>query len=171
MLVEHGRVVVSFGGLAGDCDNYVGLRDLDVRQRAAAARSTTPSRPRARPGCGRRPDPVLGRNGHVYVASGNGAELHGRLDKSDSVTELSAIKLHRLSMFAPSTWKDDNIRDLDLGSSSPISVPGVHRIVIAGKRGVVYLLREHFGGVGSAVAKLERLPRVRGAALASAGPC
>ena len=24
LLVEHGRVVVSFGGLAGDCDNYVG---------------------------------------------------------------------------------------------------------------------------------------------------
>ena len=24
MLVAHGRVMVSFGGLAGDCDNYVG---------------------------------------------------------------------------------------------------------------------------------------------------
>ena len=35
------------------------------------------------------PGPVLGRNGHVYVASGNGAELDGRWDKSDSVTELS----------------------------------------------------------------------------------
>ena len=47
------------------------------------------------------PGPVLGRNGHVYVASGNGAELHGRWDKSDSVTELSPKKLHRLSVFAP----------------------------------------------------------------------
>src|SRR4029079_14819868 len=33
-------------------------------------------------------------------------------------------------------------------------VPAVTRIVIAGKRGVVYLLREHFGGVGSAVSRL-----------------
>ena len=39
------------------------------------------------------PGPILGRNGHVYVASGNGAELNGRFDRSDSVTELSAIKL------------------------------------------------------------------------------
>src|SRR5207342_402776 len=98
--------------------------------------------------------PVLGRNGHVYVASGNGAEVNGRFDKSDSVTELSAIKLHRLSIFAPSTWKDDNARDLDLGSSSPVSIPGLHRIVIAGKRGVVYLLHEHLGGVGSAIRQL-----------------
>ena len=55
-------------------------------------------------------------------------------------------------MFAPSTWKDDNLRDLDLGSMSPMSVPSLHRIVIAGKRGVVYLLHEHFRGVGSAIA-------------------
>jgi hypothetical protein len=101
------------------------------------------------------PGPVLGRNGHVYVASGNGAELDGRWDKSDSVTELSTRKLHRLSVFAPGTWRDDNVRDLDLGSMSPLSVPAVHRIVIAGKRGVVYLLREHLGGVASAVAHLD----------------
>jgi hypothetical protein len=87
----------------------------------------------------------------VYVASGNGAELRGRWDKSDSVTELSRKKLHRLSVFAPSSWRDDNARDLDLGSMAPLPVPAVRRIVIAGKRGVVYLLREHFGGVGSAV--------------------
>ena len=97
------------------------------------------------------PGPVLGRNGHVYVASGNGAELHGRWDKSDSVTELSPKRLHRRSVFAPSTWRDDNIRDLDLGSSSPTMLPGLRRIVIAGKRGVVYLLHEHFRGVGSAI--------------------
>jgi hypothetical protein len=91
----------------------------------------------------------------VYVASGNGAELNGRWDKSDSVTELTAKRLHRVSVFAPSTWKDDNVRDLDLGSMSPMSVPSVHRIVIAGKRGVVYLLHEHFDGVGSAIANLD----------------
>jgi hypothetical protein len=96
--------------------------------------------------------PALGRNGNVYVASGNGAELSGRWDKSDSVTELTPKKLRRLSVFAPATWKDDNIKDLDLGSMSPMSVPSLHRIVIAGKRGVVYLLKERFGGVASAVA-------------------
>ena len=47
------------------------------------------------------PGPVLGRNGHVYVASGNGAELNGRFDKSDSVTELSARKMKRTLAVRP----------------------------------------------------------------------
>ena len=87
----------------------------------------------------------------VYVASGNGAELNGTWDKSDSVTELRPGTLQRLSVFAPSTWRDDNVKDLDLGSSSPAMVSAVDRLVIAGKRGVAYLLRPTLGGVGSAV--------------------
>src|SRR4029079_8689256 len=47
---------------------------------------------------------------------------------------------------------------------SPMSVPSLRRIVIAGKRGVVYLLREHFGGVGSAVTKLAGCHAFSGAA-------
>jgi len=165
LLVEHGRVVVSFGGLAGDCDNYVGY--VTSTSVTGAGRTFHYAVPTAREaGMWAPPGPVLGRNGHVYVASGNGAELNGRFDKSDSVTELSAIKLRRVSLFAPNTWRDDNRRDLDLGSSSPASVRGIHRIVIAGKRGVVYLLREHLGGVGSAVAKLAGCHAFAGAAVA-----
>jgi outer membrane protein assembly factor BamB len=152
ILVEHGRVVVSFGGLAGDCDNYVGyVTSTPVDGTGKTYHYAVPTQREA--GMWAPAGPVLGRNGHVYVASGNGAELHGRWDKSDSVTELSPVKLHRLSVFAPATWRDDNVRDLDLGSMSPVSVPSLHRIVIAGKRGVVYLLHEHFKGVGSAIAK------------------
>ncbi|HET7071764.1 MAG TPA: PQQ-binding-like beta-propeller repeat protein [Nocardioides sp.] len=152
VLVEHGRVVVSFGGLAGDCDNYVGyVTSTSVKGSGRTFHYAVPTAREA--GMWATPGPVLGRNGHVYVASGNGAELHGRWDRSDSVTELTPTRLHRRSVFAPATWKDDNLRDLDLGSMSPLPVPAVHRIVIAGKRGVVYLLREHFGGVGSAVAQ------------------
>ena len=151
VLVEHGRVVVSFGGLAGDCDNYVGyLTSTATTGTGATYHYAVPTAREA--GMWAPPGPVRGRNGNVYVASGNGAELHGRWDKSDSVTELSPTTLHRQSVFAPGTWKDDNLRDLDLGSMSPMSVPAVHRIVIAGKRGVVYLLHEHFGGVSSAIA-------------------
>src|SRR5205823_1123316 len=98
------------------------------------------------------PGPVLGANGHVYVASGNGAGTSGRWDKSDSVAELTEKKLRLVSAFAPSTWRQDNTEDRDLGSTSPLPVPAVHRIVIVGKRGVVYLLHEQFGGVGSQVA-------------------
>jgi hypothetical protein len=154
LLVENGRVVVSFGGLAGDCDNYVGY--VTSTSTSGSGRTYHYAVPTAREaGMWATGGPVLGANGHVYAASGNGAEVNGVWDKSDSVTELSATKLHRLSVFAPSTWRDDNQRDLDLGSSSPASVPGVHRIVIAGKRGTVYLLRQHFGGVGSEVTSLD----------------
>ncbi|HEY3528205.1 MAG TPA: PQQ-binding-like beta-propeller repeat protein [Nocardioides sp.] len=151
LLVAHGRVLVSFGGLAGDCDDYVGyVTSTSVK---GGGRTFHYAVPTAREGgIWATPGPGLGRNGHVYVAAGNGAEVNGRWDKSDSVTELSGKRLIRRSVFAPATWKDDNANDLDLGSMAPMSVPSVRRIVIAGKRGVVYLLREHFGGVGSAVA-------------------
>ena len=151
LLVEHGRVVVSFGGLAGDCDNYVGyVTSTPVTGVGRTFHYAVPTDREA--GMWATPGPVLGANGHVYVASGNGAELSGHWDKSDSVTELRQRRLQPVSYFAPSTWRDDNIEDRDLGSTSPLSVPAVHRIVIVGKRGVVYLLREHLGGVGSEVA-------------------
>jgi outer membrane protein assembly factor BamB len=163
VLVEHGRVVVSFGGLAGDCDNYVGyVTSTSVAGTGRTFHYAVPTQREA--GIWGPPGPVVGRNGDVYVASGNGAELHGRWDKSDSVTELTPVRLHRRSVFAPSTWKDDNIRDLDLGSMSPMSVPSLHRIVIAGKRGVVYLLHEHFKGVGSAITNLDGCHAFGGAA-------
>jgi outer membrane protein assembly factor BamB len=154
LLVANGRIIVTFGGLAGDCDNYVGY--ATSTSTSGSGRTFHYAVPTAREaGMWATGGPVLGANGHVYAASGNGAELNGTWDKSDSVTELTAKRLHRLSVFAPGTWRDDNQQDLDLGSSSPASVPGVHRIVIAGKRGTVYLLRQHFHGVGSAVAKLD----------------
>lgn len=164
VLVARGRVIVSFGGLAGDCDNYVGyVTSTPVSGHGRTHHYAVPTARAA--GMWAPPGPVLGRNRHVYVASGNGAELDGRWDKSDSVTELTARRLHRRSVFAPSTWRDDNLHDLDLGSMSPAMVPGLKRIVIAGKRGTAYLLREHFGGVGSTVSHLDGCHAFSGAAV------
>jgi YVTN family beta-propeller protein len=110
--------------------------------------------------------PMKGANGNVYVASGNGAEVSGQWDRSDSVTELTPKRLNVVSIFAPSTWPQDNAQDLDLGSSSPVSVRSLHRIVIAGKRGVVYLLPEHFNGIGSELADLDGCAAFGGPAVA-----
>ena len=109
------------------------------------------------------PGPVTGANGNVYVATGNGAEKQGRWDKSDSVTELTPVGMRRVGVFAPSTWRQDNADDLDLGSSSPVPVNG--RIVIAGKRGTVYLLKSSLGGVGAEVASLDGCTAFGGAAV------
>lgn len=148
LLVTHGRVISTFGGLDGDCDNYVGF----ATSVAATGKGKTRSYavPTAREaGMWAPGGPALGPNGDVYVSAGNGAATSGRWDKSDSITELAPRSLHRLAVFAPSTWAADNRGDLDLGSSSPVPVHG--RMVIAGKRGTVYLLRQGLGGVGSSI--------------------
>ena len=153
LLVTGGRVVTVFGGLTGDCSNYVGYATSVATDGSGATRSYAV--PTAREGgMWASAGPVRGSNGNVYVAAGNGAERGGTWDSSDSVTELTPAALRRRSIFAPSTWADDNRRDLDLGSSSPAVVRAVDRLVIAGKRGVAYLLRSSLGGVGSEVARL-----------------
>jgi outer membrane protein assembly factor BamB len=149
LLVTHHRVITSFGGLAGDCSNYVGyLTSVPTTGKGRTHAYAVPTAREA--GMWSPAGPVYdGSDGEVYVASGNGAELHGHWDKSDSVTALDPVTMKRLGVFAPSTWRQDNQDDLDLGSSSPMPVD--HRIVIAGKRGTVYLLHRSLGGVGSAV--------------------
>ncbi len=161
--VVGGRVVTTFGGLAGDCGDYVGYA-TSVRTDGTGPVDSYAVPTAREAGMWAPPGAVRGRNGHVYVASGNGAELHGRWDGSDSVTELTP-SMRRVSVFAPQTWRDDNVRDLDLGSSSPVVVGAARRLVIAGKRGVVYLLRPHLGGVASAVTNLDGCQAFGGAAV------
>jgi hypothetical protein len=164
LLVADGQVVTVFGGLAGDCGNYVGYAASVATDGSGPVHSyAVPTAREA--GMWSPPGPVRGPNGHVYVATGNGAELHGRWDRSDSVTELAPGTLRPLSVFAPATWRDDNVHDLDLGSMSPAPVPALHRLVIAGKRGVVYLLPLRLGGVGSAVTSIPGCTAFGGAAV------
>jgi outer membrane protein assembly factor BamB len=165
LLVTHGRVLTTFGGLAGDCDNYVGYVTSVAVNGMGKIHSYAVPTPREA-GMWATSGPVVGRNGNVYVSAGNGEKTSGRWDKSDSVTQLTPIKLRRVSAFAPATWRQDNAADLDLGSSS--AIPVSHRIVIAGKRGTVYLLREKLGGVGAAVRKLDGCTAFSGAAIADA---
>ena len=161
LLVTHHRVITAFGGLTGDCANYVGYAtSVPTDGTGATHHYAVPTLREA--GMWAPGGPVVGANGNVYVASGNGAELDGRWDKSDSVTELTPVRLRRVAIFAPASWRNDNAEDLDLGSTSP--VPVNHRIVIAGKRGVVYLLRQSLGGVGSALATRSGCPAFGGAA-------
>jgi len=165
LLVTKGRVLIAFGGLAGDCDNYVGyVVSVPTSGKGVSHSYAVPTSREA--GMWAPPGPVAGYHGNVYVASGNGGQLSGTWDKSDSVTELVPTTLRRVSVFAPSTWREDNVQDLDLGSSSPAMVPSVGRLVIAGKRGTVYLLKPTLGGVGSAVATIGGCQAFGGAAVA-----
>ena len=161
LLVAGGRVYVAFGGRLGDCGNYVGYVV------ASAVTGTGPllhyEIPTAREaGIWASPGPVVGPGGDIYIASGNGAEVGGRYDGSDSVVRLSST-LQRKALFAPSTWPQDNAADLDLGSMSPAIVG--NNLVVAGKRGVVYLLSAALGGVGGERATLSGCAGFGGAAV------
>jgi polyvinyl alcohol dehydrogenase (cytochrome) len=142
---EDGRVYVPFGGLYGDCGTYVGsIIGVPVDGTGSTVAFHVPTHFKAAmwaPG-----GPVIGPDGTLYMSAGNGSPS-GSFDGSDSVTALTPA-LHRISVFAPTTWKSDNANDLDLGSLSPAVLPG-GRVFIDGKLGEAYLLRTpNLGGVG-----------------------
>ena len=170
LLVAHHRVYVAFGGLFGDCGNYVGyVTGVTTGGRGPVLHYEVPTAREA--GIWAPPGPVLDASGALLVAIGNGSSTGGGFDGSDSVTRLSP-SLHRLGFFAPSTWAADNAADLDLGSSSPVLV-GKH-IVIAGKRGTVYLLASALGGIGHQLATLDGCAAYGGGATAGTAvllPC
>jgi outer membrane protein assembly factor BamB len=160
LLVSHGNVYVAFGGLFGDCGNYIGyVTRIATNGKGAVEHYAVPSGGRA--GIWAPPGPIDDGTGDLLVAVGNGSGTGGEFDGSDSVLRLSAA-LKRESFFAPSTWAADNASDLDLGSSSPVLV-GDH-IVIAGKRGSVYLLPHGLGGIGGQIATLDGCSAYGGAA-------
>ena len=161
LLVQNGRVYVPFGGRFGDCGNYVGyLASVPVTGNGVVSTYAVPTAREA--GMWAAPGPVVGPGGDIYVASGNGAELGGNYDGSDSVIRLTS-SLHKVALFAPSSWAQDNADDLDLGSMSPAVVGD--KLVIAGKRGTVYLLSSSLGGVGGQLATLSGCAAYGGAAV------
>jgi outer membrane protein assembly factor BamB len=151
LLLANGRVYVAFGGLNGDCGPYVGsVVGVPVSGQGRLVSYRVPTSREG--GIWATGGPTLGPDGRIYVSVGNGAAASGAYDGSDSVVALDA-ELRRRSVFAPSTWPDDNARDLDLGSMSPAVLPG-NRVLIAGKSGTGYLLRTpDLGGVGGQLAE------------------
>ena len=138
----NGRIYVAYGGLYGDCGNYVGSV---VSVTTAGADPLHYAVPTSREGGIWAPGGAVVANDTLFYSAGNGESTHD-YDGSDSVIALSP-SLRRTDVFAPSGWAQDNASDLDLGSASP-TVLGPW-VLIAGKRGTGYTLRAgHLGGVG-----------------------
>ncbi len=147
LAIDAGRVYVAFGGLAGDCGQYIGsVVGVPLSGRGALVSWHTPtSKQGAVWGTG---GSVVGPGGDLWISTGNGAARPGqRYDGSDSVTRLTPA-LRRVNFFAPAIWADDNAGDLDLGSTQPVLAAG-NSTFIMGKRGVGYLLTTtNMGGIG-----------------------
>ncbi len=148
LAVANGYVYIGFGGLAGDCGQYVGEV---VGVPATGSGATISYRvPTSREGAvWATGGPVIDASGNLYVSVGNGASTT-TFDGTDSVLELSPT-LQLESIFAPSGWAADNAGDADLGSLSPVLVPGGW-VFIAGKSGTGYVLTQGaLGGIGGQV--------------------
>lgn len=143
LTVEDGRVYIAYGGLDGDCAQYIGsVVSVPVGGSGAVASYAIPT---PREGGIWAPGGGVVRDGTLYYAVGNGASTSG-FDGSDTVIALDSA-LHRTDFFAPATWAQDNEQDLDLGSTTPAVVASA--MVIVGKRGVAYVLDPgHLGGLG-----------------------
>ncbi len=151
LAVSNGRVYVPFGGLFGDCGDYIGYVT------ATATNGTGPvshyAVPSAREaGIWAPPGVAVAADGSIFVSAGNGAATGGAYDGSDSVLHLSADLSSRLDFFAPKAWAAQNASDADLGSTGPLLLSS-GRVVLAGKDGTVYLLdAAKLGGIGGQVA-------------------
>jgi polyvinyl alcohol dehydrogenase (cytochrome) len=143
LTVLDGWVYVAYGGLFGDCGNYIGSVV------AAPTTGTGPLRSYAVPTTREAgiwaPGGAAVHNGRLYYAVGNGESTQG-YDHSDSVLALTP-ELTLADSFSPAQWAADNAADLDLGSMSPVVVGDA--VLIVGKRGTGYLLdTARLAGIG-----------------------
>jgi outer membrane protein assembly factor BamB len=143
LTVLDDRVYVAYGGLAGDCGNYIGSV---VSVTTAGTDPLSYAIPTTREAGIWAPGGAAVSGGNLLYSDGNGESTSGGYDGSDSVIALSPT-LNRVDLFAPATWPQDNASDLDLGSSSPVLLgPWVF---VAGKRGTGYAMHSgRLGGVG-----------------------
>ena len=152
LLIDGGHAYIPYGGLAGDCSTYRGsIVDLDLSHpvTGAVAHFTIPTSREA--GIWAPAGPAVSPAGGILVADGNGATAgSGTYDHSDSVLRLVDDRM--VDSFSPSTWRQDNAQDLDLGSQGPTVVG--HWVFIDGKRGTAYVLAgDRLGGIGGQVSQ------------------
>jgi polyvinyl alcohol dehydrogenase (cytochrome) len=150
LALTDGQIYIVFGGHFGDCGAYIGsVVSAPATGRGSFRSYLVPTAQQG--GIWSSGGPVVGPDGTIYVAVGNGAVTSTSFDGSNSVTALSP-RLVRTGIFAPPNWRALSASDQDLGSSSPALLSD-GRILQVGKDGVGYLLdAAHLGGVGGQLA-------------------
>ena len=154
LALSGGNVLVGFGGNAGDCGDYNGwVLGVPESGKGAILHYRVPT---AEQGAIWAPAGItVDSSGDIFLATGNGSALPGQsFDHGDSVIELSP-QLQELQYFAPTSWAQDNAKDLDLGSTSPVLL-GDGQLFVVGKEATAYLLNAaSLGGIGGALSSLE----------------
>jgi len=86
--------------------------------------------------------PTVDSNGNLYLSTGNGDYNPGTKDYGDSVLKLGTTggNLSLLDWFTPDTYQTLYTTDQDLGSTSPILLPGTDLLVTSGKDSNIYVM-------------------------------
>lgn len=145
LVVANNRVYVAYGGLWGDCGPYHGwMVAMDPVSGQMVASYQVPTNREG--GIWAPGGPLIGANGDLYVATGNG-DATKEFDYGDAVLRLTPA-LTLASYFAPTDWAKLNADDTDIGSTAPTAV-GSALIFQIGKSGQGYLVHsEQLGGIG-----------------------
>ncbi|MDX6245549.1 MAG: hypothetical protein QOE76_3272, partial [Frankiales bacterium] len=146
-------VYVPLGGLYGDCGDYHGYV---IGYRTTGAGPLVYQTEDTEAGIWSAPGLTVLPGGQLLASVGNSGHTSASqgYDHSDAIISLTpGLKL--TDYFSPTTWADDNSRDLDLSSMSPTYIPG-GKVFIAGKRGVAYLTSAtSLGHVGGQLSTLQ----------------
>lgn len=151
LALSHDMIYVAYGGLDGDCSDYIG-KVVASRTDGTGSLLSYQVPTTREGGIWAASGPAVDTSGNIFVSVGNGEVTQGKWDHSDSVLRLSPT-LQLQDGFAPSTWPQENAADADLGSMGPLLLP--NGLVFAdGKTGQGYLLHANaLGGVGGQAAQ------------------
>jgi len=142
LALAGGRVIIPYGGNAGDCATYHGWL-VSV----AEGGSGTPTTFEVNAATGQHGGAIWGAGdapavdaaGHVFVQTGNGFRGSATTpDLQESVVELDPT-LNVLASWTPSNWQTLDDNDTDIGSMEPLQLPG-GMLFAAGKDGVGRLI-------------------------------
>jgi outer membrane protein assembly factor BamB len=149
LALSKGRVLVPYGGHAGDCGSYHGyLVSVTVTYGTGFAYYRAGSGTEA--GMWQPSGTSVDRYGYAYNVTGNGSQTSGPWDGGNAVDKFDPVTMRRLSSFVPGNWASGNAQDADLGSAGAALV-GTH-IWTQGKSGTGYVLNQsNLGGIGGSV--------------------
>ena len=142
--VSDGNVIITWGGLDGDCGSYHGYLETVSESSGVEVAQWNDTERDNQGGMWAPSGPAVDAAGNIYVTTGNGSTSDiKQYDDGDSVLEFSP-SLSLMSFFAPgppAAWPALNAADLDLGSVGPALLPNGLLFAI-GKGGRGYLLKQ-----------------------------
>src|SRR3954453_612486 len=143
--VSKGRAYVPYGGLAGDCGDYLG-RVVSVRTHGKARKKSFTVGVHREGGIWAPSGAAIDGSGSLFVVTGNGDEASG-FDYGNSVIKLSP-KLKQTDFYRASNSPQLNRADTDLGSVGPTLIGG-NRMFVIGKEGLGLIISTtHLGQTG-----------------------